>query len=53
MSEPLVPMAPQQVYVVSLIATYLKDRVDDPEQAALEIWRLTRTKLRPVVARNS
>lgn len=49
MGEPLMPMAPQQVYVVSLIATYLKDHVDDPEQAAVEIWRLTRTKLRPIV----
>lgn len=45
MSFPLMPMSPQQIYIVKLITTYLADH-DDPD--ALEIWRLTQTKRRPV-----
>jgi len=50
MTFPFIPLSPQQEYIVELIAAYLEDKVDDPQTAALEIWRMTRTKLRPVVS---
>ncbi len=43
----LMPGSPQQKHIVDLITAYLKDQVKDPRKTALEVWRITRTKLRP------
>ncbi len=52
MTYPLMPLGPQQQHVVRLITIYLKDHDQiDPHEAALEIWRITQTKLRPVKRR--
>ncbi len=48
MTYPLMPLSPQQQHVVRLVTIYLKGQVEDPHQVALEIWRITQTKLRPV-----
>ena len=44
----MMPMSPQQNYIVDLIADYLEDRIEEPRETALEIWRMTRLK-RPVL----
>ena len=44
----MMPMSPQQNYIVDLIADYLEDQVEESRETALEIWRMTRLK-RPVL----
>ena len=45
----MMPMSPQQNYIVDLIADYLEDQVEEPRETALEIWRMTRLKRRPII----
>ena len=47
------PMTPQQKFVVSVIAAYLEDQVEEPLEVALAVWRITRTELRPITVRNA